>query len=161
MAVSVAFYNLSRFRAPVLAAALPLIGLAALEVVASVRSRSYGWLAAYAVAAAVPWAGLAVVGRPATPPVRAVDVTVAAYLWDEIASAEATPAEALATLDRALSTTDEMVVLMGERWSAADSRDVAQSLIGLARRASALARFVGSPEEPYVTRAARLAAAAK
>ncbi len=103
----VAFYNLSRFRAPVVGLMLPFAGLAIVQVIVLARARRWLPLAAMTAGVAVVAAGVLISLPDPSPRIRPVDYHVANKAWRKlIAQAEETegPEAALAVAKRSLAT---------------------------------------------------------
>ncbi len=151
LAVAVLFYNLSRFRAPLVALAIPL-GVAGLRrATAELRERRGVPLTLGALALAgltlVPWSS------PRPDAVRGVDVVIGAALWHEAARDASDPGGVLR--DAALEGLDVAALLGATRWTAAEAREAVEATLGLYQHA---ARVTGE-SAPFQARGEALIAA--
>lgn len=156
LGVTLAFYNLSRFRAPLVVLALPLAAVGAEALTGWVKARRWRPLAGAALAVLAVVAVRATGERPPSA-VRPVDVLVGTAFWQKLArdnGPEASEIIARAALD---GPDVGRWLEEEERWTAKDRREVVAAILGLDERG---ARLSGTPG-PYQAAADALIAAAK
>lgn len=162
LALVLLFYNLSRFRAPVVAAAMPLMALAIVDFVAAARARRLTRMTALLALAAAPWVALALVKPVSALPIRAVDITEGNLRWQSIIADEPDKTRALAIAERALALGPNIEVLVGARspWRRGERARVARSIASLERQAAALGSAPAAATARHEKRAAELEALA-
>jgi len=137
LGLTLLFYDLSRFRAPVAAAALPLAALAIVELAHAVRRRRVAPVLLMVGLAAAPPIALHLAGPTTALPIRADDVAEGARIWQALVREAPTSGQAEAVATRALCDGPRLDSLLGDAspWSVAGRALVTRSLADIQRSA--------------------------
>lgn len=163
--VMVVFIHLSRYRVPIVAVALPLVGLAVVDLARHARARRVAPFLWAALLASLPWIGLSLVGPVGGAAVRADDGLVGAVLWErtvrEVASHDPHRAYSIAT--RALASSPDLAEMQAPtaNWPPSRLAGVAGLTARVERASSDLARQIGVPFAHHDRRAGSLEAFAE
>lgn len=149
LGMTLLFYNLSRFRAPVVAAALPLVGMAIVELARALRQRRVAPVLLMAGLAVLPTVALRLASPVTALPIRADDAAQGALMWQSLIREARTPAQGKAIAVRALCDGPRLDFLLGEGspWSKAGRALVGQRLAEIEHMTAGIPAIAGAPRD--------------